>query len=145
MINNSTSFSIASESTPALPHSQVSIDSEVVVSKPDIYHSSMLCVALSDNQKSHTRLHFLREMSISQSSSGKYLVAVSDRTTFIAFQSELDLREWPRKYDSFSEGMSIYHVQLLMIPWQSCMIPFYTSGHIKLVIMPFWKTNRTFL
>ena len=111
MINNSISFFfIAYESTPSLPHSQVSIDSEVVVSKPDIYHSSVLCVALSDNQKSHTRLHFLREMSISQSSSGKYLVAVSDRTTFIAFQSELDLREWTKKYDSFSEGMSMYYV-----------------------------------
>ena len=86
----------------------MSIDSEVVFSKPDIYHSSVLCVALSDNQESRAKLHFLREMTISQSPSGKYLVAVSNTATFIAFQSYLDLREWPKKYDSFDEGMTEY-------------------------------------
>ena len=89
------------------PHSPSSTKSEVALSKHNVYHSSILCCALTTNQELPSlspNLHFLREMSISQSPSGKYLIAVNDRTTFIAFQSELDLRKWTEKYESFDKG-----------------------------------------
>ena len=77
----------------------------------DAYHSSLCCCALIKDQDcgsfklTDQRVHFLKEATISQFRSFKQVVAISsDKTTFIAFQCELDLREWTNKYESFDKG-----------------------------------------
>ena len=84
-------------------------------SKPVVYHASVCC--LSVNKSAHNACsnfikhdigHCFKEVSISRSQVGRYLIAIQDSTYFIAFQGEPDFAQWPKKYKSFSEGIYNY-------------------------------------
>ena len=82
-------------------------------SKPVVYHTSVCCHAV--NICTHNDYstffkdevgHSFKEVSISRSEEGRYLIAVQDSTYYIAFQSEPNIAQWPERYQSFSEGTS---------------------------------------
>ena len=84
-------------------------------SKPVLYHAGICSLAVNkctagDYQKffkdeKFVPGHSFKEVSISRSKQDRYLIATQYNSThFIAFQSEPDVSEWPKKYKSFDEG-----------------------------------------
>ena len=82
-------------------------------SKHVVYHASVCCQAV--NKCTHNDYstffkdeancrHSFKELSISRSEEGRYLIAVQDSTYYIAFQGEPNIAQWPEKYKSLSEG-----------------------------------------
>ena len=78
----------------------------------DLHNASVCCLAFLKSQDSRG-LHHFNNVSLSLSHSGKYLIAVGDETTYIAFQSEPVLTVWPEKYKSFDDGMCSVKIKLL--------------------------------
>ena len=65
--------------------------------------------------------HSFKAVSISRSKSDRYVIARKDESTYyFAFQSELQLSEWGKNFNSFFDGESIegtdmmFHVRLLI-------------------------------
>ena len=84
-------------------------------SKPVLYHAGICSLAVNtctagDYQKffkdeEFVPGHSFKKVSISRSKQDRYLIATQYNSThFIAFQSEPDVSEWPKKYKSFDEG-----------------------------------------
>ena len=80
-------------------------------SKHVVYHASVCCQAVNNCTHNNCSAffkdgvgHSFKEVSISRSEEGRYLIAVQDSTYYIAFQGEPDIAQWPEKYKSFSEG-----------------------------------------
>ena len=98
--------------------------SEPLFSKDTVYHASLCCQAVSSctagdyqqffKNKELVPGHLFDAISISRprhdsnSLREQYLIAKQgDSTYYIAFQSEADLREWPKKCASFIQGQCI--------------------------------------
>ena len=81
-------------------------------SKPVVYHASVCCQAVNKSTRKDCSSflkdevsHSFIQVSISQSEEeGRYLIAIQDSTYYIAFQSEPNIVQWPKKYKSFREG-----------------------------------------
>ena len=93
--------------------SQTPQRAKLLFSKPVVYHASVCCRVV--NKCTHNDYstffkdevgHSFKEVSISRSEEGRYLIAVQDSTYYFAFQSEPNIAQWPEKYKSFSEGTS---------------------------------------
>ena len=91
----------------------------LLFSKPVVYHASVCCHAV--NKCTHNdystffkdeTAHSFKEVSISRSEEGRYLIAVQDSTYYFAFQSEPNIAQWPERYQSFSEGTIILLITL---------------------------------
>ena len=111
-------------STPEMP-----VDAkEPLFCKDTIYHSSICSLAVNASDagtyqqffKSNPMVpgHSFREISLSRGKENRYLVARQGESTFyFAFQSEPNLQQWPKHFNSFSEGtilvMSDYQLTLL--------------------------------
>ena len=88
---------------------------EPLFSKPVVYHVSVCCLAVNKCTYSDCSAffkdkidgHSFKEVSISQSEEGRYLIAVQDSTNYIAFQGEPNIAQWAKNYQSFSEGTII--------------------------------------
>ena len=91
-------------SPPPSPTNARSVVSAVALSMQDLHNTSVCCFALFKKQD-FRGLHIFKNVSLSLSHSCKYLVAVSDGVTYIAFQSDPELTVWPEKYKSFDCGM----------------------------------------
>ena len=98
--------------------------SEPLFSKDTVYHASLCCQAVSSctagnyqqffKNKELVPGHSFNAVTISRprhdrsSRREQYLIAKQgDSTYYIAFQSEADLREWPKKCTSFIQGQCI--------------------------------------
>ena len=82
-------------------------------SKPVVYHACLCCRAVNTcTHEDYSTFfkdeancyHSFKEVSISRSEEGRYLIAVQDSTYYFAFQSEPNIAQWPERYQSFSEG-----------------------------------------
>ncbi len=87
-------------------------------SKPVVYHASICSLAVNKTDageyqkffkdKRFVPGHSFREVSISRSKQDRYLIATQDDSTYyIAFQSEPNITEWPKRFKSFGHGRLI--------------------------------------
>ena len=123
-----TAIAVFSEAKESSQHNGADISSPLEVSEPlfckdTVYHASLCCQAVSsctagDYQKFFKNKelvpgHLFDAISISRprhdsSLREQYLIAKQGESTYyIAFQSETDLREWPKKCTSFIQGQCI--------------------------------------
>ena len=81
-----------------------------------LYHASLCCCAVTkyrDEAQAHLYFgdvrHKLSQVSICKENPtenlNRYLIARNGDVIYVAFQSEMKLLEWPKKYSSFEEGM----------------------------------------
>ncbi len=84
-------------------------------SKPVVYHASICSLAVNKTDageyqkffkdKRFVPGHSFNEVSISRSKQDRYLIATQDDSTYyIAFQSEPNITEWPKRFASFENG-----------------------------------------
>ena len=96
-------------------------ESKPLFSKPVVYHASVCCLAVNKCTHSDCSTYFkdeighsFKEVSISQSEQGRYLIAIQDSTYYIAFQSETNISQWPKKYQSLSKGICCCHTLICL-------------------------------
>ena len=117
-----------SPSEPSIPEMPID-DKEPLFCKDTIYHSSICSLAVNASDagtyqqffKSNPMVpgHSFREISLSRGKENRYLVARQGESTFyFAFQSEPNLQQWPKHFNSFSEGMI-----LVMSDYQLTLLP----------------------
>ena len=124
-----TAVTVFSEAKESSQHNAADVSSPLEVSEPlfckdTVYHASLCCQAVSSctagdyqhffKNKELVPGHLFDAISISRprhdsnSLREKYLIAKQgDSTYYIAFQSETDIREWPKKCASFIQGQCI--------------------------------------
>ena len=123
-----TAVAVFSEAKESSQHNGADISSPLEVSEPlfckdTVYHASLCCQAVSSCTAGDYQQFFKNNelvpgqsfdaISISRprhdsSLREQYLIAKQgDSTYYIAFQSEADLREWPKKCASFIQGQCI--------------------------------------
>ncbi len=97
------------------PIKVVPVSKSLLFSKPVVYHASICSLAVNKTDAGEyqkffkdTRLvpgHSFKEVSISRSKQDRYLIATQDDSTYyIAFQSEPNITEWPKRFKSFENG-----------------------------------------
>lgn len=102
-------------SIPKHPDQRQSVEARPpLFGKNTLYHASVCCHALSTCDSKNVQAflrgrvsgHRLEEISISEDQEGVdcYLIAKEKSTLYVAFQSEVTLSAWIKKYSSFDEG-----------------------------------------
>ena len=105
-----------------LPMNPIKISSVTKVplfSKPVVYHASICSLAVNKTDAGEYQKffkdkrffpgHSFKEVSISRSKQERYLIATQDDSTYyIAFQSEPNITEWPKRFTSFENGKFIF-------------------------------------
>ncbi len=100
---------------PTSPIKVAPIPKSCLFSKPVVYHASICSLAVNKTdagefQKFFKDKHFVpghsfKEISISRSKQERYLIATQDNSIYyIAFQSEPNVTEWPKRFASFENG-----------------------------------------
>ncbi len=102
----------------AIPTSQIKmapVTKSHLFSKPLVYHASICSLAVNKTDAGEYQKffkdrrfipgHSFKEVSISRSKQDRYLIETQDDSTYyIAFQSEPNITEWPKKFASFEHG-----------------------------------------
>ncbi len=100
---------------PTSPIKVAPVPKSRLFSKPVVYHASICSLAVNKTDageyqkffkdKRFVPGHSLKEVSISRSKQDRYLIATQDDSTYyIAFQSEPNIAEWPKRFKSFEHG-----------------------------------------
>ena len=100
---------------PTSPIKVAPVPKSRLFSKPVVYHASICSLAVNKTDageyqkffkdKRFVPGHSFKEVSISRSKQDRYLIATQDDSTYyIAFQSEPNIAEWPKKHASFEHG-----------------------------------------
>ncbi len=100
---------------PTSPIKVAPVPKLCLFSKPVVYHASICSLAVNKTDageyqkffkdKRFVPGHSLKEVSISRSKQDRYLIATQDDSTYyIAFQSEPNITEWPKRFTSFENG-----------------------------------------
>ena len=100
---------------PTSPLKVAPVTKSCLFSKPVVYHASICSLAVNKTDageyqkffkdKRFVPGHSLKEVSISRSKQDRYLIATQDDSTYyIAFQSEPNITEWPKRFTSFENG-----------------------------------------
>ncbi len=103
---------------PTSPIKVAPVLKSLLFSKPVVYHASICSLAVYKTDageyqkffkdKQFVPGHSLKEVSISRSKQDRYLIATQDDSTYyIAFQSEPNITEWPKRFKSFENGRFI--------------------------------------
>ncbi len=110
---------------PTSPIKVVPVPKSHLFSKPVVYHASICSLAVNKTDageyqkffknKRFVPGHSFKEVSISRSKQERYLIATQDDSTYyIAFQSEPNITEWPKRFKSFEHGrINVYFHQTL--------------------------------
>ncbi len=88
-------------------------------SKPVVYHACICSLAVNKTDAGEYQKffkdrrfvpgHSFKEVSISRSKQDRYLIASqNDSTYYIAFQSEPNITEWPKRFTSFENGKFLF-------------------------------------
>ena len=126
-------------SSPLSPTTQRAMP---LFSKPVVYHASVCCQAVNKcTHKDYSTFfkdeigHSFKEVSISRSEEGRYLIAVEDSMYYIAFQGEPNIAQWPEKYKSLSEGtaflFSVYCIVITDLTINICLFLVGISSQCK--------------
>ena len=100
---------------PTSPLKDAPVPKSRLFSKPVVYHASICSLAVNKTDageyqkffkdKHSVPGHSFKEVSISRSKQDRYLIATQDDSTYyIAFQSEPNITEWPKRFKSFENG-----------------------------------------
>ncbi len=100
---------------PTSPIKVAPIPKLPLFSKPIVYHASICSLAVNKTDAGEYQKffkdkrcvpgHSFKEISISRSKQERYLIATQDDSTYyIAFQSEPNVTEWPKRFVSFENG-----------------------------------------
>ncbi len=118
-------FAEISSSLQSPPETVSLTPKPALFSKSTLYHACICSRAINETNvgeyqkffknKQSVPGHALKEISISRSKQERYLIArqeegQSDSIYYIAFQSEPDVTEWPKKYSSFKNGMTSFNL-----------------------------------
>ena len=106
---------------PTSPIKVAPVPKSCLFSKPIVYHASICSLAVNKTDAGEYQKffkdkrcvpgHSFKEISISRSKQNRYLIATQDDSTYyIAFQSEPNLTEWPKRFASFEHGKDVYNI-----------------------------------
>ncbi len=104
---------------PTSPIKVAPVPKSPLFSKPVVYHASICSLAVNKTDAGEYQKffkdrrfvpgHSFKEVSISRSKQDRYLIATQDDSTYyIAFLSEPNITEWPKKFKSFENGRYIF-------------------------------------
>ena len=104
---------------PTSPIKVAPVTKSHLFSKPVVYHASICSLAVNKTDAGEYQKffkderfvpgHSFKEVSISRSKQNRYLIATQDDSTYyIAFQSEPNITQWPKRFTSFGHGRLIF-------------------------------------